>query len=91
MGAVRRAAGSASLNDGAYDKLVAKIAEPDFPLSLLPPYESSTDAGYLQYRDELAADFADWLPAPDPFEVTLGQHQLLARPVSSPSNGIDIL
>ena len=63
MGAVRRAAGSVSLNDGAYDKLVAKIAEPDFPLSLLPPYQSSTDEGYLQYRDELAASFPDWLPA----------------------------
>lgn len=62
MGAVRRAAGGMGLNDGAYDKLIAKVAEPDFPLGLLPPYQSSTDDGYRQYVGELAARYPGWLP-----------------------------
>lgn len=62
MNAVRRAAGGMGLNDGAYDKLVAKLAEPDFPLDLLPPYQSSTDDGYKRYRAEIAERFPDWLP-----------------------------
>lgn len=62
MAAVRRAAGGMGLNDGAYDKLVAKIAEPDFPLDLLPPYQASTDEGYRQYLGELTAHYPGWLP-----------------------------
>jgi dihydrodipicolinate synthase/N-acetylneuraminate lyase len=62
MGAVRRAAGGMGLNDGAYDKLVAKLAEPDFPLDLLPPYQSSTEEGYAAYRRELAEHYPGWLP-----------------------------
>jgi dihydrodipicolinate synthase/N-acetylneuraminate lyase len=62
MGAVRRAAGGTGLNDGAYDKLIAKLAEPEFPLTLLPPYQSSTDEGYRRYVAELTADFPGWLP-----------------------------
>jgi hypothetical protein len=50
------------LTDGAYDKLIAKLALPEFPLRLLPPYESSTDEGYRQYRTELAERFPEWLP-----------------------------
>lgn len=64
MGAVRRAAGGMGLNDGAYDKLIAKLAEPDFPLDLLPPYQASTDDGYHQYRAELAQNYPQWLPSP---------------------------
>jgi dihydrodipicolinate synthase/N-acetylneuraminate lyase len=62
MGAVRRAAGGMGLNDGAYDKLVAKLAEPDFPLRLLPPYRSSTDDGYDSYLADLTLRFPSWLP-----------------------------
>jgi dihydrodipicolinate synthase/N-acetylneuraminate lyase len=62
MSAVRRAAGGVGLNDGAYDKLIAKVAEPDFPLTLLPPYQSSTDNGYQRYVAELTADYPGWLP-----------------------------
>jgi dihydrodipicolinate synthase/N-acetylneuraminate lyase len=50
--------------DGAYDKAIHKLAEPDFPLALLPPYETTTDAIYEQYRAKLAADFPAWLPSP---------------------------
>jgi dihydrodipicolinate synthase/N-acetylneuraminate lyase len=63
MGAIRRAAGGMGLTDGAYDKIIAKVGEPDFPLRLLPPYQSSTDDGYRAYRDELASRFPRWLPS----------------------------
>ncbi|PPE80848.1 hypothetical protein C3941_05965 [Kaistia algarum] len=66
MAAVREAAGGMGLNDGAYDKLIAKLAEPDFPLELLPPYQSSTDNGFRQYRDQLAEKFQGWLPHVSP-------------------------
>lgn len=62
MSAIRRAAGSMGLNDGAYDKLISKLADPDFPLALLPPYQSSSDDGYRQYVAELAANYPGWLP-----------------------------
>lgn len=62
MAEVRAAAGGMGLNDGAYDKLVAKLNEPDFPLDLLPPYQSSTEDGFRRYRDRLAANFPGWLP-----------------------------
>ena len=62
MHAVRRAAGGMGLTDGAYDKLIAKLAEPEFPLRLLPPYQSSTDAGYRQYLEDLSKNFPSWLP-----------------------------
>ncbi len=63
MTAVRRAAGGMGLNDGAYDKLIAKVSEPDFPLSLLPPYQSSTKEGYQSYVAELSEKYPGWLPA----------------------------
>ena len=65
MGAIRRAAGGMGLTDGAYDKIIAKVGEPDFPLGLLPPYQSSTEANYHAYAAELAARFPQWLPHAD--------------------------
>jgi len=64
MGAIRRAAGGMGLTDGAYDKIIAKVGDPDFPLRLLPPYQGATDEGYRCYVDELAARFPRWLPRP---------------------------
>lgn len=61
MDAIRRAAGPGR-TDGAYDKLISKLAEPDFPLELLPPYRGSTNEGYRQYRDEIATGYPAWLP-----------------------------
>jgi dihydrodipicolinate synthase/N-acetylneuraminate lyase len=40
--------------DGAYDKLVARLHDPDMPLRLLPPYLSATDADFARLRAELA-------------------------------------
>ncbi len=64
MGAIRRAAGGIGLTDGAYDKIISKVADPDFPLRLLPPYQGAADAGYRGYVAELARDFPKWLPRP---------------------------
>jgi len=62
MGAIRRAAGGFGLTDGAYDKIIAKVAHPDFPLRLLPPYQGATDEGYRDYLAELSERFLAWLP-----------------------------
>jgi dihydrodipicolinate synthase/N-acetylneuraminate lyase len=51
------------LVDGAYDKAIHKLSEPDFPLRLLPPYQSTTDAVFQRYRDTLASEHPEWLPA----------------------------
>ncbi len=51
-----------SFVDGAYDKAILKLSEPDFPLRLLPPYETVGDAVYEAYRARLAAEFPQWLP-----------------------------
>jgi dihydrodipicolinate synthase/N-acetylneuraminate lyase len=63
MGAIRRAAGGVGFTDGAYDKIIAKVTEPDFPLRLLPPYQGATEDGYQGYVAELARCFPRWLPA----------------------------
>ena len=37
--------------DGAYDKMLTKLGMlPDFPLRLLPPYQSFTDEDYLAMK-----------------------------------------
>ncbi len=51
-----------SFIDGAYDKAIVKLTDPDFPLRLLPPYESATEEMFTKYRDAVAADYPDWLP-----------------------------
>lgn len=48
--------------DGAYDKAIHRLSEPDFPLRLLPPYETTTLEAFAQYRDTLATYYPDWLP-----------------------------
>jgi dihydrodipicolinate synthase/N-acetylneuraminate lyase len=65
MGAIRRAAGGMGLTDGAYDKIVSKVIDPDFPLRLLPPYQGASDEGYRGYLAELTARFPSWVPGSD--------------------------
>jgi dihydrodipicolinate synthase/N-acetylneuraminate lyase len=62
MDAIRRAAGGIGLTDGAYDKIIAKVGEPAFPLRLLPPYQGATEEGYRGYLSELTERFPRWLP-----------------------------
>ena len=47
--------------DGAYDKAILRLSEPDFPLRLLPPYETTTLGAFTRYRDTLAAHYPEWL------------------------------
>lgn len=51
-----------SFIDGAYDKAIHRLSEPDFPLRLLPPYDTSSIAAFERYRDTLAAHYPEWLP-----------------------------
>ena len=59
---LHEAVGAAAHMDGAYDKFFSKLHQPDFPLRLLPPYESASDAAFEQFRAQLAATHPQWLP-----------------------------
>lgn len=48
--------------DGAYDKVISKIADPDFPLLLAPPYRGDDLNAYRAYRALLEVNFPGWLP-----------------------------
>jgi len=39
--------------DGAFDKLLHRLHDPEFPLRLLPPYASATEADFLRFRETL--------------------------------------
>jgi dihydrodipicolinate synthase/N-acetylneuraminate lyase len=48
--------------DGAYDKMLTKLGMlPDFPLRLLPPYQSFTDEDYLAMKAVLDENWRDWI------------------------------
>lgn len=61
MLAIRECVGAGRI-DGAYDKAIAKIVEPTFPLRLLAPYEAATEMDFERYRRRLAESFPEWLP-----------------------------
>ena len=46
--------------DGAYDKVFAKIHDPDFPLRLLPPYAGLTEDTFRQFIALLREKFPRW-------------------------------
>ena len=46
--------------DGAYDKLYAKLADPEFPLRLLPPYQGATDEEFRAFAERLRAELPEW-------------------------------
>ena len=50
--------------DGAYEKLLAKVHDPRFPLRLLPPYQSTTDEGYRDFVRRVRAKLPHWLEEP---------------------------
>lgn len=54
-------AGSAHM-DGAYDKLFCRVHDDAFPLRLLPPYASVSDAAFARYLELLRTHHPDWLP-----------------------------
>jgi dihydrodipicolinate synthase/N-acetylneuraminate lyase len=60
---LREALGTERRVDGAYDKVIAKVADPTFPLDLLPPWQSPTEQAYLRYRAALEQHFPSWIRA----------------------------
>lgn len=58
--ALTRAAGNNKI-DGAYDKMFCKILNKDFPLRLLPPYESVSNEAFEGYVKFLEKQFPQWL------------------------------
>jgi dihydrodipicolinate synthase/N-acetylneuraminate lyase len=62
MAALRKAVGKRPFVDGAYDKVLAKVLEPDFPLTLLPPQVCGAADAWERYRDFLETRLPNWLP-----------------------------
>lgn len=50
--------------DGAYDKLFARCQDSEFPLRLLPPYESPSTEEFARFVDLLQARLPAWAPRP---------------------------
>jgi hypothetical protein len=48
--------------DGAYEKVLARILDPRFPLRLLPPYQSVPEAAADEFRRRVAERLPDWMP-----------------------------
>mgnify|MGYP002622780664 CR=1 FL=1 len=53
------------LIDGAYDKMFARIQDPEFPLRLLPPYESVSEEQFQQFESSLRERVPHWMPSRD--------------------------
>jgi dihydrodipicolinate synthase/N-acetylneuraminate lyase len=49
--------------DGAYDKLYARLADPEFPLGLLSPYQGASPAAFEAFRSWLVQEAPDWASA----------------------------
>jgi len=47
--------------DGAYDKFLARLADPKFSLALLPPYDTNTEKSFEEYRDYLKKYQPHWI------------------------------
>ncbi len=54
--------GSSAHMDGAYDKLFVKLAVPEFPLRLLPPYAGVSDEVFTAFKRILETRYPAWLP-----------------------------
>ncbi|REJ73690.1 MAG: dihydrodipicolinate synthase family protein [Planctomycetota bacterium] len=50
------------LIDGAYDKMFARIHDPEFPLRLLPPYESVGEEEFKRFEAALREKLPHWMP-----------------------------
>lgn len=62
ISAFKDAVGGTAHMDGAFDKLFCRIHDPEFPLRLLPPYESVSLERFEHYRDLLRARHPRWMP-----------------------------
>ena len=46
--------------DGAYDKVISRLAGPDMPLRLASPYRGFPESVYERCRAVLREKYADW-------------------------------
>ena len=46
--------------DGAYEKLTLKLALPELPLRLRPPYESPDEASFQHLLEQMRAQYPHW-------------------------------
>lgn len=54
-------AGGGEFIDGAYDKILWKLHDPEFPLRLLPPYRAARDDAAEQLAAFLRQNFPHWI------------------------------
>ncbi len=47
--------------DGAFDKIYARLLDPEFPLQLLSPYQAADEDGFNAFTDWLNETMPDWL------------------------------
>jgi dihydrodipicolinate synthase/N-acetylneuraminate lyase len=47
--------------DGAFDKVIARLLDPAFPLRLLGPYQDAGEAAWKDLRDWIAKQYPRWL------------------------------
>lgn len=59
---LRESVGSVAHMDGAFDKIFCRVHSPEFPLRLLPPYLSASEAQFDRYLATLRQTHAHWLP-----------------------------
>lgn len=59
---LRAVVGEPPLIDGAYDKVVWKLQDPDFPLRLLPPYAAAPDDAAERFRRWVTEHVPSWAP-----------------------------
>ncbi|MBK8835680.1 MAG: dihydrodipicolinate synthase family protein [Anaerolineae bacterium] len=48
--------------DGAYEKALARVLDPNMPLRLLPPYQSVSEAAYRQFVGRVRERLPGWMP-----------------------------
>jgi dihydrodipicolinate synthase/N-acetylneuraminate lyase len=48
--------------DGAFEKVLAKVLDPTFPLRLLPPYQAASDAMYEEFVAKMRQRLPGWFP-----------------------------
>ena len=61
---LRVAVGQPPRIDGAYDKLLWALHDPEFPLRLLPPYSGATCEMLIELRRNITERFPTWTPEP---------------------------
>lgn len=49
--------------DGSFDKIYARLADPDFPLDLLSPYQGASQAAFDDFRTWLGEEAPGWAPS----------------------------